>query len=247
MAVTAALIVGGLAAAGGAAGGIIGGQNARKAQKAANKANEARYAQALGLYRDSRFLTQGRLKKAEAGYARKRTDVLGGYDQARGEIEKVGQTARADILNRSYTDQRAGEQSLRRRGLFNTSTLEAMRRGARYDTNRALSALDEQIAGVRSNFLVQRAGALERMGESESQFQVQAAQTENSTIQNMINGILGRTDIATNDGGAAAGSQIGAGLGSAAGLLLAQYMSGVGTGPATQPAPGTIGPPVPGR
>jgi hypothetical protein len=231
---------------GGALGGLFGGSSARKAQKEANRANEARYQQALGLHRESRFLTGSRLKKAGERFAAKRGEVMAGYGQARNELETIGRTARTDLLARERTGLRTGEQSLRRRGLYNTSTVEALRRGSRYDTNRALSALDEHIAGVRSNFLVQQAGAMERLGQGEADFEMNAGQIEAQQIQSMINTITGRQDVASPDGGAAAGAQLGAGLGSAASLLLMSYMGGMGSGPATQPAAGMIGPPTPG-
>lgn len=118
----------------GAAAPAIGGasiQNAinaaQQGQNKANRANEARYEQALG-----------------------------GYDSAIKLSENLGNTARSRVEENRVNAQGSTQQSLVNRGLTNYTIADALSRGVNKDAERANQDIDEQVANRRSGLEMAR-------------------------------------------------------------------------------------------
>lgn len=211
------LISGGL----GLIGGLIGNEEQRKAQSKANYANELRYRQALGFHRDAEELGKRYTAKGEAAYSEGVGAVRKAGTQARSEVEKIGREARRGILDRERNQLGTAQGSLTQRGLGNSTVLDAAARGIAYDTNRALSALDEQIAGIRAGTIQSSASQLMSALGSQGNFLLNSASLRTGLILNKIGTVVGRQDVANPNAGAG-----GAALGQLGGFLGGLYDQG---------------------
>ena len=81
------------------------------------------------------------------------------FDQRTNLMSGFGQTASREIGERETAALAESEQDLVTRGLGNTTIRGTARRGIRADTEKARGALTENIAGMQSGLLGQRAGA----------------------------------------------------------------------------------------
>jgi hypothetical protein len=97
---------------------------------AANAANEARYAQLLGL--------------ADAGKTEELASLRGGYDAMLGLASKGFDGQRADEGKRLQNDLGGVQQSAVSRGLGNTTVLDSLQRGAQDDSARRMLSIDDQ-------------------------------------------------------------------------------------------------------
>lgn len=215
------LISGGL----GLIGGLIGNEQERKAQSKANYANEMRYQQALGFHRDAEELGKRYTAKGEAAYSEGVGAVRQAGVQARNEVEKIGREGRRSILQREGQQLGASRQSLTSRGLGNTTVLDAAARGIAFDTNRALAALDEQIAGIRAGTIQSSASQLMSALGSQANYFLNSASLRAGLIQNKINTVTGRSDVANPNAGAG-----GRALGQLGGFLGGLYDNGAFNG-----------------
>lgn len=218
----------GLAAAGaisGVAGSVIGADERKKAIKSANRANAGRRAKAEGIHREQRNVLEGRLERAGEILTGRTAEVREGFKQARSDIEGVGNEARTRTLDREQAALAGADESLQRRGLYNSTVADNAARGVRYDTNRALADIDERIAMLRSGVTERGTLAIAGALGDEAAFQQNAASAINQVLQQHVNTLTGITDRADPQAGqfaAQAGQQIGSGL-STAGLLMALY------------------------
>ena len=85
--------------------------------------------------------------------------IQGGYGQALGTLGQYGASSKQAALDRGTQQTGAAQSSLVGRGLFNTTTLDNAQRGINSDTQRALGAIDQTVAGMRSGLEVGKAGA----------------------------------------------------------------------------------------
>lgn len=235
MAAIAAAI--GLAAAGaatGITGSVLGNQAKEKAAKSANEANLGRLGRAQGLHREQRYIMEGRLEKAGSIIAGRTAEVREGFKQARSDIEGVGNEARQRTLDREEGAMASADQSLQRRGLYNSTVSDNAARGIRYDTNRALAEIDERIALLRSGVTERGTLAIAGALRDEAAFQQNAGAAINTILQQNVNTLVGVSDRADPQAGrfeSDLGREIGSGL-STAGLLTAMYGGGGGDGAA---------------
>lgn len=153
---------------------------ARASQEAANRANEERYQQVLGLLGQAQDLTAGQFNQTgevlrglregatnqlnETGQvvARGRDIVRSGFDRARNEVNTLGMSAARDIRDRGTRAAAETTSSLQSRGIGNTSVLDSARRAVHGDTERNLGDLNERMAGLRAG--IQERGTLAEAG-----------------------------------------------------------------------------------
>lgn len=77
--------------------------------------------------------------------------IAGGYKAAKNEIGRIGRGARMDILDREAVNTGIATQNAITGGSLGSTVFSSMARGIRSDTSRALSNLDEMIAGLFAN------------------------------------------------------------------------------------------------
>lgn len=232
-----------LAAAGIAtAGGILGSIEQNKAQKKANDANESRYQQALSEHGRSFALSSGFINRADQLFGEQKTLLTDASEQSRGEIEKVGRAGRQNILEREEQTGANVRQTLTSRGLGNSTVLANAERGIAFDTNRAINELNEQIALLRSGNILSTAQLQSQALGQHADFLFRAGAFQSGLIQDKINTIVGRTDVANPNAGGIYRA-IGQGAGAIGGLLGG--LGGAGGGAGGGGFNEVLGPPAP--
>src|SRR5690606_13589557 len=86
------------------------------------------------------------------------------FDQAMGNIEGMGTSARQRVAENMQHQLGATEQDMTSRGLGNTTIRQSGLRGVRRDAEQAHQAIDEQVGAARSGLLLQKAGAMSDLG-----------------------------------------------------------------------------------
>lgn len=84
---------------------------------------------------------------------------LGGYDAAKREAERLGQSSRQSVLDRETQLGARASQGLASRGLGSTTMGANLQRGIASDTNRQLQGINEGLSGVFGDLALGRAGA----------------------------------------------------------------------------------------
>jgi len=84
----------------------------------------------------------------------------GGYDTALGGVKSFQDLGKRDALAAGQQNIAAGQSDLQRRGLGNSTVMQSYRRGASYDTQKALQEIDAAAAGMRGELEVGRGQAL---------------------------------------------------------------------------------------
>lgn len=134
-----------------------------------------------------------------------------GYNAAGKEIDRVGGTARSDILGREKQQTAAAQQSMISRGLYGTTAYDSAARGIGSDTGRQLNSLSEGLAGLRSGLAKEKGLALYGAKSQIANWYPAWAQAVNADKEKYANFGVG---FEPSDGGAGA---FGAGLGAFAG------------------------------
>lgn len=215
------LISGGL----GLIGGLIGNEEQRKAQSKANYANEMRYQEAKGLHDEQRRIGEGYVRQIEGNNQEQLTSARDAARMIRGETEKVGQAAFRNLVDREKGSRAGAAADLTRRGLGNSTAMDAMNRGIAETTNRAMAELSERIAMLRTGAVQSSADILHRsLGTSMGVLQ-SLGSFRADLIQAKINTIVGRNDAANPNAGAFGNS-----LGQLGGLLGGLYDKGAFNG-----------------
>lgn len=215
------LISGGL----GLIGGIIGNEQDRKARSKANYANELRYREAKGLHDEQRRIGEGYVRQAEGYNTERLESARAASRMVRNETEGVGRAAYQNLVDREKASRAGAGADLQRRGLGNSTALDAANRGIAETTNRAMAELSERIALLRTGAIQSSADILHRALGSAMDFSFNAGQFRADLIQRKINTIIGRSDVANPNAGAG-----GAALGQLGGLLGGLYNQGAFNG-----------------
>lgn len=84
---------------------------------------------------------------------------LGGYDAAKREAERLGQSSRQGVLDRETQLGARASQGLASRGLGSTTIGANLQRGIASDTNRQLQGINEGLGGMFADLALGRAGA----------------------------------------------------------------------------------------
>lgn len=104
--------------------------------------------------------TDAELGRIEEGVRARRGEIAQGYDQARSEIEQVGQGALQDIGRREGENLASDEQDAVGRGIYSTTVLDALKQRTRESAGRERRDVNESIAGLRGGLQERRTGAL---------------------------------------------------------------------------------------
>lgn len=162
----------------------------------ANKANEKRYQQALGIWNQLGGQHNILMNRAEGALGRQLDAIRSGFQGARSSLAGQGQATKSDILAREKQNLASTQQSLVSRGLYGSTTLDAANAGIYSDTNREMSAVDQAIAQMMAQLQVGQAGAEAQAHGGMAAFQ----QSRYSTLADLLGGkigtIEGRQDVA---------------------------------------------------
>lgn len=173
-----------LGAAGGASsalsmGNMLGGSDPGKKQ----------LKQILGIYKQLQGQQAGLYANAQQQQKKGLKAIQGGYDKALKETGNLGYSAKQSVLGREKQNLGAMQQGLTQSGLGSTSVAQNLQRGVYSDTNRSLSAIDEQLASLRSNLQAQKSqleanqyGALAGLFQNQSASQVGLGQSMIGTL-----------------------------------------------------------------
>ena len=174
-------------------------KKAAQAQDEANRANEARYQQVLGLQQERRNTAAGQLNET-GEYLRGGVDrSLGDYTNALREIGNVGQTTRRGILDNQTRALADAEASLRAMG-HSGSTLAGNARNQVYgNTNTALSALGESLAGARAGAYQQRGAARAGLEGRLANFMQDRTAFESGLTRDLAGSIWDKVDMANTN------------------------------------------------
>lgn len=145
---------------------VLGGKDPGKKQ----------LSQVMSLYRQAQM--QQQKGYANALYQQKQglKSIDTGYKAAKGEIARIGGQAKQEALTRETQGLGAAAQSSIDRGLYDTTLYDNMARGVRSDTSRALSNINEALAGLGANLEQSRANAMAgQYGSLSNIFQGQAS------------------------------------------------------------------------
>lgn len=154
--------------------------NLDRAQQDARGANEARYGEVLRLLQRSRQAGRRQLNRAGATFRGR----VQGVEQL---LESSGRTATREAIQSSQSREAAGTQSLMDRGLYNTTTLDSMRR-------REAEQLNDQRETIRENTDRARAGAYLQTTGDLANFQLNRVGVETGLTGQIAGAIERRTD-----------------------------------------------------
>jgi hypothetical protein len=154
----------------------------RKAQDEANRANEARYQEALGLNAQQGQLLQTQFGQIGQQLSKQRAGALGA-------VGSQGAGAARDIRAAGTAQQGAATIDAQRRGLGGTSVLQGMRRAIAGDTNANLAGLSERMASARAGV---------ELDNSLANFMMQRAQGESGVLGDRIKLIESKQDRFTS-------------------------------------------------
>lgn len=101
----------------------------------------------------------GAMRPAADRFRRQNAGLAGGYqglsDEVTGVIDQLGRSARTDIAERYAQDEARSAMDLARRGLGNSTVVDAQRRAARFDRERADIDLTDRLAQTRAGYRTQ--------------------------------------------------------------------------------------------
>lgn len=132
-------------------------------------------AQVMALYKQAQMQQQKGYANALYQQRQGLKSIDTGYKAAKGEIARIGGQAKQEALTRETQGLGAAAQSSIDRGLYDTTLYDNMARGVRSDTSRALSNINEALAGLGANLEQSRANAMAgQYGSLSNIFQGQA-------------------------------------------------------------------------
>lgn len=145
--------------------GLMGGKDPGKGQ----------LSQVMALYKQAQMQQQKGYANALYQQRQGLKSIDTGYKAAKGEIARIGGQAKQEALTRETQGLGAAAQSSIDRGLYDTTLYDNMARGVRSDTSRALSNINEALAGLGANLEQSRANAMAgQYGSLSNIFQGQA-------------------------------------------------------------------------
>jgi hypothetical protein len=176
----------------GAVSGLFGGGRAKKALKHTR-------ADILRTHNLLRGLTGLRYGEARTSLQDSLATIRSGYGRARGAVSSLGSASTTRALEREQSNLGTARASLNASGLGSSTLLANAQRGISADTNRALAAIDESLAGIFSGLEAQQAGMeagvqgeLSRLSLSQL-----GTESENEMSRLMLYRGLGSTGIQT--------------------------------------------------
>ncbi len=208
---------------------------AQGSQDDANRANEDRYNTIIGSINRFRGQTDKRFNVLGQRYKDQIGSIMANFDTARSEIDSVGNVARRRVTDTGEQREAGDVSSLQRRGLGNTTVVDARKRQTRDTTDRNMKDVDEAVAGLRSNLATQRANAqrqvendlnnfiMQRTGFQYGLMQDRNRVTEDFSDQNNLKQLLQL--FASSQGGGSGG---GAGGGGGQGGGFGDVLGGIG-------------------
>lgn len=141
---------------GGALAGLFGGlganRSARKAQARREEYGNSILNNLVNIQQAYGLQSEGKLLEALGA-------IKGGVANQLKETDKIGQSARRRTLDREQQGYGAITQGLTNAGLSSTTRTANLSRGVRSDTDRALLAIDDALAQLRTGIIGQGAAA----------------------------------------------------------------------------------------
>ena len=170
--------------------------NQRKQADEANKANDLRYAQRLGLNTQQQNLANDQLNTTGQFLYDRLRRAGDAYGDAEKAITGVGDSATRGILDNQTAQLGAATQAARGRGFYNGSPLDDAQRGVISDTNRNLAGLNESIGQLRSNFAARKADTVSGLEGDLANFMTGRTRFQTGLLGDRSNVINDRTDTA---------------------------------------------------
>ena len=176
--------------------GLLDDLTGVSAAKSANKANEARFQQALGLWDQAKAAQDATLQKGLFVQEQAVPQLQLGFQKALGEAQAFGHDARQEALNRETQSVADVQQGLAQRGLYNSAIGAQAQRGIQADTNRTLTGIGESVAGLKAGLHTQQGQAVSQAYQDLARFYGLKANLDTALYGGKIGTISERQDVA---------------------------------------------------
>ncbi len=131
-----------------------------KSRKDANDANIDLLNRELGSVRTADLRATPHLDRQARILTQRLSALDEGYSRAIGQVQRAESARRFEIQAQGKQNTASVQQDMARRGLGNTTVAQNAARGVGFDTQRAMSNLDSQLAGQYAGLEQQRAQAI---------------------------------------------------------------------------------------
>ena len=176
--------------------GLLDDLTGVSAAKSANKANEARFQQALGLWDQAKAAQDQSLQKGLFFQQHAIPVLETKFGQALGEAQQFGRDARQEALDREQQTLGDVRQGLAQRGLYNSAIGAQAQRGIQRDTNRTLTGIGESVAGLKAGLHAQHGQAVSQAYQDLARFYGLKANLDTALYGGKIGTISERQDVA---------------------------------------------------